>query len=108
MSAFKWGNQPKLSALRKFTTGGPWISPGLREVKGLQRHVTKHVVILRHKILFYNLTAINLDKKCSAFHRAQGIITVQTKFDNSWVQILARRSDMQMKVYQGRSQNCGE
>jgi len=77
MSALKWGNQPKRSVLRKFTTGGPLISPGLREVKSLQKQATKLIDILRHKILFYNLTATKLDKKCCAFHRAQGIITVQ-------------------------------
>ena len=51
MSAFKWGNQPKRSVLLKFTTGGPWISPDLREVKSQQKHVTKLTDILRHKIL---------------------------------------------------------
>lgn len=101
MSAFKWGNQLKGSVLLKFTTAGHRISPGLREVRSLQRHVTKYIDILRHNILFYNLTATKLDKKCSAFHRVQVITTVQIKFENSWVQILAStcRSDRQMKVF---------
>ena len=103
MSVFKRGNQPKPSVLRKFTTGGPWLSPGLREVKSLQRHVSKHIDVLRHKIIFYNLTATKLEKKCSAFHRAQGIVTFLIKFDNYWVQILTLKSDMQMKFFQGRS-----
>jgi hypothetical protein len=90
MFAFKWEYKPKLSVLQKFTTGGPWISPGLRDVKRFRKRVTKHIDILWYKILFYSLTATKLDTKCSAFHRAQGIITVQIKFHNSLIQILAR------------------